>query len=103
MVYILIYIYIHIHIIVLGFTSIFASISHFRHEKKHTFGALAVSEKTDSPLEPGKVNIFNQKKQVSHEKYLGWLGYIGDEQLTSYIGIIINHEIRIPINQPVGK
>ncbi len=31
----------------------------------------------------------------------GWLGYIGDELLPSYIGIIINHDIRIPINQPV--
>ena len=25
----------------------------------------------------------------------------GDENLPSYTGIIINHEIRIPINQPV--
>ena len=30
----------------------------------------------------------------------GCLGFIGDEQLPSYLGIIINHEIRIPINQP---
>ena len=59
--------YIYTHIIVLGFTSIFASISHFRHEKNHTFGALAVSEKRDSPLEPGKVNIFNQKKNTSEQ------------------------------------
>ena len=40
-------------------------------------------------------------KDMSHEKIPGWLGYIGDEILPSYIGIIINHEIRIPINQPV--
>ena len=28
---------------------------------------------------------------MSNEKNLGWLGYIGDEILPSYIGIIINH------------
>ena len=28
---------------------------------------------------------------VSHEKYPGWLGYIEDEILPSYIGIIQNH------------
>ena len=28
---------------------------------------------------------------LSHEKNLGWLGYIGDEILPSYVGIIINH------------
>ena len=39
---------------------------------------------------------------MSHEKRApGWLGYIGDEILPSYIGIIIHHEIRIPINHPV--
>ena len=27
----------------------------------------------------------------------GCLGYIGDDILPSYIGIVINHEIRIPI------
>ena len=30
----------------------------------------------------------------------GCLGYLRDEILPSYIGVIINHEIRIPINQP---
>ena len=36
---------------------------------------------------------------LSHEKRApGWLGYIG---VPSYIGIIIGHEIRIPIKQPV--
>ena len=39
--------------------------------------------------------------QLSHEKYPGCLGYIGDEILPSYIGITINHYFRIPINQPV--
>ena len=39
---------------------------------------------------------------MSHEKRTpGWLGYIGDQKLHSYIGIVINHDIRIPINQPV--
>ena len=28
---------------------------------------------------------------MSNEKNLGWLGYIGDEILPSYIGIIINN------------
>ena len=28
---------------------------------------------------------------MSNEKKPGWLGYIGDENLPSYIGIIINH------------
>ena len=28
---------------------------------------------------------------MSNEKSLGWLGYIGDEKLPSYIGIIMNH------------
>ena len=28
---------------------------------------------------------------MSNEKNLGWLGYIGDEMLPSYIGITINH------------
>ena len=38
---------------------------------------------------------------MSNEKRApGWLGFIGDEILSSYIGIIINHEIRIPRNQP---
>ena len=34
-----------------------------------------------------------QHVQVSHEKsgYPGWLGFIGDEKLSSYMGIIINY------------
>ena len=28
---------------------------------------------------------------MNHEKNPGWLGYIGNEILPSYIGIIINH------------
>ena len=28
--------------------------------------------------------------QLSHEKFPGWLDYIGDEILPSYIGVIIN-------------
>ena len=27
---------------------------------------------------------------MSHEKFPGWLDYIGDEKLPSYIGIMIN-------------
>ena len=37
---------------------------------------------------------------LSNEKNTGCLACIGDEILPNYIGIIINHEIRIPINQP---
>ena len=35
----------------------------------------------------------NGSDEVSNEKsgYLGWLGYIGDEKLSSFIGIITNH------------
>ena len=34
----------------------------------------------------------NECEQLSHEKRApGWLGYIGDEILPSYIGIIISH------------
>ena len=29
--------------------------------------------------------------QLSNEKNPGWLGYIGDEKLPSFLGIIINH------------
>ena len=29
-----------------------------------------------------------------------WRGFVGDEILPSYVGILINHEIRIPIKQP---
>ena len=55
------------------------------------------------------VGILATMTHLSHEKNPGWLGYIGDYMgiiLPSYIGIIsypiiINHEIRIPINQPV--
>ena len=30
------------------------------------------------------------------KKKTGWLGYIGDDKLPSYIGIIRNHELKIP-------
>ncbi len=33
-------------------------------------------------------------------KMSGCLGCIGDDKLRSYVGIIINHEIRISIKQP---
>ena len=40
---------------------------------------------------------------MSNEKRApGCLGYIGDDILPSYVGIIVNNEIRIPIQQP-GK
>ena len=38
-----------------------------------------------------EVTIAIGEHQMSNEKNLGWLGYIGDEILPSYIGIIINH------------
>ena len=43
------------------------------------------------------LNNHGQINHLSNEKNLGWLGYIGDEILPSYIGhYFINHEIRIP-------
>ena len=33
----------------------------------------------------------NEKAEVSNEKKPGYLLYIGDEILPSYVGIIINH------------
>ena len=43
----------------------------------------------------GENNLSNEKRAP------GWLGYIGDDILPSYIGIIIKYDIRIPINHPV--
>ena len=48
-----------------------------------------------------KMGIKEGKVQVSHEKNPGWLGYIGDYTTQSYRDYFINHETRIPINQPV--
>ena len=40
----------------------------------------------------GKMIQFDEHLfQMSNEKNPGWLGYIGDDKLPSYIGIIINH------------
>ena len=30
------------------------------------------------------------------KKEPGWFGYVGDDILPGYIGVIVNHEIRIP-------
>ena len=38
---------------------------------------------------------------MSNEQNPGWLGYVGDEILRNYGDYNKNHEIRIPINQPV--
>ena len=34
--------------------------------------------------------------QMNNEQNLGWLFDIGDEKLSSYMWIILNHEVRIP-------
>ena len=53
------------------------------------------------------LNCLSQRRKkmeskLSNEKHPGWLGLIGDEILPKYIGdYFINHDIRIPINQPV--
>ena len=47
---------------------------------------------------PKVAEVRSMKKAAT---LVGWLGFIGDVKLPSYIGIRINHEIRIPINQPV--
>ena len=41
------------------------------------------------PKNPKPPNAPNH--QLSNEKNLGFLGYIGDEKLPSYIGIVISH------------
>ena len=66
--------------------------------KNFTQPAVSVSKCCDNNPWP-KVS-----PQLSNEKDPGWLGYMRDysTQLL-YIGIIRNHEIRIPINQPVWK
>ena len=46
-------------------------------------------------------DLFIPYIQLSNEKYPGWLGYIKDYTTQLYDGNSINHEIRIPINQPV--
>ena len=38
---------------------------------------------------------------LSNEKNLGWLGYTRDDELPSYIGIIVNHYKDPVINHPV--
>ena len=44
------------------------------------------------PKGPHKLRVewYFGVEQVSNEKNPGWLGYIGDDKLPSYIGIIIN-------------
>ena len=45
---------------------------------------------------------WHHKSGEVHNKLApGCLGYIGDEMLPSSVGIAINHEIRIPLKQPV--
>ena len=44
--------------------------------------------------------VLDGSQMSSEKKKPGWLDYIGDEIPPRYIGIIINHEIRIPVNQP---
>ena len=52
------------------------------------FGKIGVQLREDSGnhhLGPWTESYYNQ---LSHEKKPGWMGYIGDEILPSYIGII---------------
>ena len=37
------------------------------------------------------VQVMAAIHHLSHEKHPGWLDYIGDEILPSYLGILINH------------
>ena len=47
------------------------------------------------------ISMYQPVIQVSNEKNLGWLGYTRDYVTTQlYRDYFINHEIRIPINQP---
>ena len=36
---------------------------------------------------PGLISC-ELRRNMSHEKKLGWLGFIGDDKLSSYMGII---------------
>ena len=40
---------------------------------------------------PRKIQTQKQQDLSNEKRALAWLGYIGDEKLPSYIGIIINH------------
>ena len=49
-------------------------------------------QKVRNRKSPGSGATDHGSLQVSHEKRApGWLGFLGDEILNSYIGIIINH------------
>ena len=69
-----------------------------------TIGTFARHQRFESCQRDEKVQstLILGTSPVEQWKNPGWLGYIRDEKLPSYIGIEINHYcIRIPINQPV--
>ena len=53
------------------------------------------------PWRTGKWSMFMMASFEQWSFHPAWLGYIGDEMLPSYIGMIRNEYIRIPINQQV--
>ena len=50
------------------------------------------AESTVGSAEVGQFSEMGDVYHMSNEKNPGWLGYLGDEILPSYIGIVINHE-----------
>ena len=44
----------------------------------------------------------SQPQQLSNEKTLGWLGYIGKEKLPSYMGIILPSHLGVEPTKGVG-
>ena len=48
--------------------------------------------------QPKKMGVYLKVTKPHNNTIPG--GCLGDEILPSYVGIIINHELKIPINQP---
>ncbi len=69
-------------------------------QKTEDPGVVGMEWRASSGWNP-KCQAAETMHHVSNEKNTGRFGYIGDEILPSYIGIIVNHEIRIPIKQPI--
>ena len=59
-------------------------------------------EKPQKFSKPPSPYVETSKHQLSNEKKPGCLVYIWDEILPTYMGTIINHEIRIPVNNGIN-
>ena len=61
----------------------------FPHTPKTVNGGCSEVHVLSNQKDPGRCN---KKKQVSHGKKTGCLGYKGDEILPKYVGIVISHD-----------